>query len=235
MAALNPCSPSAACPCRYTSSWLAAEKLRDEEWWQGTLRPLRQLEAAATLAAGAGDGGSPAGAAASAGAGAAPLGPVAAAAAKKRQKKGAAVEQAAAKLLAEREDAELAQRVQQVRVRTGLAHMPTLQIMHPPHPAAARKYLPNAHLAPFTGKLTIHQIKCITYQTQCVASPAAGAPRAAQHPGGLQGPRGVCAGQAHWEVPGGAPGGTEVRQPQVWGMVGVCGVWDVGGEVAGGW
>jgi xeroderma pigmentosum group C-complementing protein len=105
----------ATCACRYTSSWLAAEKLRDEEWWQGTLRPLRQLEAAATLAAGAGDGGSPAGAAA--GAGAAALGPVAAAAAKKRQKKGAAVEQAAAKLLAEREDAELAQRVQQVRVR----------------------------------------------------------------------------------------------------------------------
>ena len=38
--------------------------------------------------------------------------------AKKRQKKGAAVEQAAAKLLADREDAELAERVQQVSLRS---------------------------------------------------------------------------------------------------------------------
>lgn len=40
--------------CRYTSSWLAAEKARDGEWWKDTLSLLRrQLDEAASMAIGA--------------------------------------------------------------------------------------------------------------------------------------------------------------------------------------
>lgn len=38
---------------RYSSSFLAVEKLRDSEWWEATLRPLRSQEVAASIAAAA--------------------------------------------------------------------------------------------------------------------------------------------------------------------------------------
>ena len=94
--------------CRYAADWLAAEKLRDEEWWRQTLAPLRRLEAAASLAAGAATGGD-----GSPGSGEG-LGPRAAAAARRRQAAAEAAGQSAARLAAEREDAELEERAAQV-------------------------------------------------------------------------------------------------------------------------
>jgi hypothetical protein len=83
---------------------VAAQKLRDEEWWQQTLAPLARLERAASMAAVA----APAGGAAS------DDGPRAAAAAKRRQQAAEAAEQSAARLAAAREDAELRERAQRV-------------------------------------------------------------------------------------------------------------------------
>ncbi|PSC69590.1 DNA repair complementing XP-C cells-like protein [Micractinium conductrix] len=98
---------------RYTSSWLAAEKMRDEEWWRLTLAPLRQREEAARLASAANAGASPGGSALQAG-------PVAAKAAQRQQQRAAAAGRQEAKLAADREDAELAEREQ--RERATLPH-----------------------------------------------------------------------------------------------------------------
>ena len=37
---------------RYTSNWVAADRRRDSEWWEATLRPLRALEVARCLPGG---------------------------------------------------------------------------------------------------------------------------------------------------------------------------------------
>ena len=81
--------------------------MRDEEWWRLTLAPLRQREEAARLASAANAGASPGGSALQAG-------PVAAKAAQRQQQRAAAAGRQEAKLAADREDAELAEREQRV-------------------------------------------------------------------------------------------------------------------------
>lgn len=93
---------------------MAAEKLRDGEWWERTLQPLRERERAATLAAA---GAAAEGAAAEGGSSPPqPTGIRAAVVEARRQKLAAAADKQAAALLVEREDAELAERAQLVRL-----------------------------------------------------------------------------------------------------------------------
>lgn len=94
---------------------MAAEKLRDGEWWERTLQPLRERERAATLAAAG---------AATEGIGSPPqqTGMRAAVVEARRHKLAAAAEKQAAALLVDREDAELAERAHLVRLGAAGVH-----------------------------------------------------------------------------------------------------------------
>ena len=145
----------AACPPplaagRYTSSWLAAERQRDGEWWEGVLRPLvakqKKAMGAAAAARVAGEeaaaeagpsqqGGGAAGAAAQQGR--------PSAVAQRTQKQQAKARKSAEHMLAAREEAELSKRAHSEKqgLPTTVGEPP---LALPPAQPAARKPWPNS-------------------------------------------------------------------------------------------